>query len=172
MCDEMRAAEMRVDPTRPDGLSTICLRCERQQNRERVRRRRDSTRQHAYRTVGLDCPGFVYSAYDTDGRLLYVGETNNLFRRFFWPSKGHADSSSWWPLAVRMTVSVYRTKRDAQTAEAFLIERLQPPFNRKRGARRSEVEPTPVHTYSGDLHMSTPPPTGPLPLHPTTKETA
>lgn len=151
VCGEVRISRMYPAEERTDGHRTICLRHGREENAARALATRNQHRVRDYYSIGREAPGYVYRAFDAEGRLLYVGETNNLYRRFYWPGRGHADQSEWWPLAVRAEISVYASKEDAQTAEAFLIERLRPPYNRKRGAKRTHTEPEPLLTYSGEF---------------------
>lgn len=68
----------------------------------------------------------VYRAYDCDGRLLYVGRTNNLTRRI----KEHRTDRWWWaPLVTRLRVELAADHADAKARERDAIQSESPVFN-------------------------------------------
>lgn len=62
-----------------------------------------------------DIPHFVYRCYDRDGRLLYVGCTNNPVYRL----QSHA-ANSWWGSKIHSTRLIVFPNRD----KALSVERL------------------------------------------------
>lgn len=71
-------------------------------------------------------PSWVYWLRGTDGRLLYVGVTGNLRRRF----QQHAGKSWWSTVACREGVR-FPNRDGALQAETALIRRYRPPHNRQ-----------------------------------------
>lgn len=67
----------------------------------------------------------VYTVTDKQGRVIYVGQTNNLFSRM----AQHRNRSKWWPHAHRVTWQEMRTRVGALRLEERLIRTHQPPFN-------------------------------------------
>jgi hypothetical protein len=61
---------------------------------------------------------------DTDD-LLYIGITNNLFRRL----DRHEEKSWWWKHAGHVTWEIYPTRKRAYTAEQRLIHMYRPVGN-------------------------------------------
>lgn len=68
---------------------------------------------------------FVYQVLDEFGRVLYVGESRDVFARM----GQHKSTSEWYSKMKRLIVEEYATRQDAIHREADLIERAQPPFN-------------------------------------------
>jgi predicted GIY-YIG superfamily endonuclease len=68
----------------------------------------------------------LYRLYDADGRLLYIGITNDPNRR--WAQ--HARSSRWWPKVVTKKIEWLQSRSASLAAEKVEIERLNPPYNR------------------------------------------
>lgn len=76
----------------------------------------------------------VYRAYDTDGRLLYIGCTNNFTRRIGY----HRNVTEWYPDAAKWLRNEYPDRERAEMVEARAIRRLQPIHNIK--SQRDEKE--------------------------------
>lgn len=68
----------------------------------------------------------VYRLIDSNGRLLYIGRTNNLPRRL----DTHRQLAWWYPLVVRTRVQVHPSRASAHHAEEWAIHREQPAFNK------------------------------------------
>ncbi len=78
----------------------------------------------------VTCRVAVYRFYAADDRLLYVGITDDLLRR--WAE--HQKSSDWFPLAVRAEWTWYDSREEAAMAETLEIRRDLPEWNHaKRG---------------------------------------
>lgn len=67
----------------------------------------------------------LYSLFDADGSLLYVGVTDRMSARF----KQHAGEKDWWPQVARRTFVEYGTRAEALAAESALISSERPPCN-------------------------------------------
>lgn len=71
-------------------------------------------------------PAWVYRIYDTQGRLIYVGETLNLVVRL----AAHGDK--WWGTQIaKVKAKVYPNRGEAQAAERAAIKAERPRFNIK-----------------------------------------
>jgi predicted GIY-YIG superfamily endonuclease len=70
-------------------------------------------------------PTYVYEAYDSEGRLLYVGMTANLQGRV----DAHAQNKPWWGEVVDLKVATFETKKAALAAERLAIETRHPRYN-------------------------------------------
>jgi len=68
----------------------------------------------------------LYRHFALDGKLLYVGVTNEPRRR----AHGHRRRSPWWPLVSDITLAWYDSKRDALDAEGLAIRLERPAWNR------------------------------------------
>ena len=78
---------------------------------------------------GVEVRGFVYTARDVAGNVLYVGVTRNVERRM----KAHRRSSRWWRLHSTLEVEEFATLEEAADAEDRAICRHDPPFNVRGG---------------------------------------
>ncbi|GEP38844.1 hypothetical protein NPS01_25070 [Nocardioides psychrotolerans] len=68
----------------------------------------------------------VYAYYDATGRVLYVGQSNNLFNRH----KAHRSTAPWFATAMhRGTLSRHETRSAALAAEALAIAEMRPLHN-------------------------------------------
>lgn len=67
----------------------------------------------------------LYSYYDADDVLLYVGITDNLHERTY----AHVKRSSWMDFAARSTVERFPTREAAEAEEEERIRTLSPLFN-------------------------------------------
>ena len=74
-----------------------------------------------------DTPTSVYSYFDKNGRLLYVGVTSRGFER----AHEHSATKSWWWLSAGCSLEHYPTRSAALDRERELIERHNPPFNKQ-----------------------------------------
>ncbi|HXJ63028.1 MAG TPA: GIY-YIG nuclease family protein [Actinomycetota bacterium] len=75
---------------------------------------------------GVSEPTHVYHFYDRQGRLLYVGITNDLKRR--WAQ--HEADKPWWHLVARKESVQYPTREEAERVEEHQIRTHRPMFNR------------------------------------------
>lgn len=81
-------------------------------------------------------PYVVYVAYDEDGTILYVGQTNDLSQRLH---RHHCGYSPVYYLSHRIVIAYGAQDRSsARDIEAFLIERLQPKYNVQKPLRSME----------------------------------
>jgi excinuclease UvrABC nuclease subunit len=72
----------------------------------------------------MDLDYFVYRAFDSEGRVLYIGQTCNLGRRI----SDHV-CSSWWCDAASITWEHFDSREDALEAERAAIRAERPPHN-------------------------------------------
>jgi predicted GIY-YIG superfamily endonuclease len=75
---------------------------------------------------------FLYRAFDDGDRLLYVGITDNMFRRLM---NEHSASAKWIEYASRLDITQFPSKREARQAEVVAIKTEGPIFNRNGRAR-------------------------------------
>lgn len=75
--------------------------------------------------LGNELPTALYRLHATDDRLLYIGITDNLRRRF----REHAADKSWWPEVSRRTVAWYASRAAAESAEDAAIKAERPAHN-------------------------------------------
>lgn len=68
----------------------------------------------------------LYRLYDANGRLLYVGITDNPKIRF----EDHRTYKHWWHMVDDETVEWFDTRRDAALTEAQAILEEKPAYNR------------------------------------------
>ncbi len=82
----------------------------------------------------------LYRFFDSAGRLLYVGITDNLRTRF----NRHRRKSSWWAQAVRVGIQVFCNRTALEVAEQEAIESEGPlhntMYNRASGRARRKRE--------------------------------
>jgi predicted GIY-YIG superfamily endonuclease len=78
----------------------------------------------------------VYRQFDDAERLLYVGVTDDLNRRFRW----HLRHSPWVAFAVRRTISWFPSRGDAENSERAAIQNERPLFNRQHAAAGMHAE--------------------------------
>lgn len=78
----------------------------------------------------------LYRYFDADGRLLYLGITNDPSRR----DQAHKSKSkyTWYPLAASREVKWYATRSEAEAAETAALAAEQPPWNTKGTAGTSD----------------------------------
>lgn len=81
----------------------------------------------------------VYRAYDSGGRLLYIGSTVNFTARL----SNHRSTSWWAPLATRFDIEVHLSDEAARRAEMVAIDRERPAFNQALN-QRPVGEPMPL----------------------------
>ena len=67
----------------------------------------------------------LYRLYDRSGQLLYVGVTNNLFRRW----KQHSQDKAWWPAVHKFTQDWYPDRQSVEEAERRAIKSERPIHN-------------------------------------------
>lgn len=73
---------------------------------------------------------YVYRVYDDADRLIYVGCTNNLFRRL-----AQQEEMAWWaPQGAKVRAKVYPTQTEGLAAERKAIQTEHPRWN--VGARK------------------------------------
>lgn len=94
--------------------------------------------------MSADRTHFVYRAYDSRERPLYVGCTGNLSQRY----ANHRATSAWFQYATDLKMAGPFEKADAFAREKALILELRPTFNalpehalmvRRRAKRLTEV---------------------------------
>lgn len=73
----------------------------------------------------------LYRHYDAKGNLLYVGQSNNAFKRY----EGHQSTSKWAVASVMMRVEHFASREAAMAAEQTAILTENPQFNRCTIAR-------------------------------------
>lgn len=76
---------------------------------------------------------FVYQGWSADGDLLYVGVTDNIYRRLADHDRSNAE---WLHEATRVTCEQYASREDALRVESSLIRSAQPKYNRAENWRR------------------------------------
>lgn len=100
---------------------------------------------------------YVYRAFDTQDRLLYVGCTSDPLNRF---NCHRSHKSPWLPFAARLTWEVFPTRTAAFGAESLAIMGEEPRYNQagKRGAVTGEPFPDaePSGVVLGDLILHAP----------------
>jgi predicted GIY-YIG superfamily endonuclease len=69
----------------------------------------------------------LYRFFDADGKLLYLGVSDNLAARFKW----HRETQSWWGDVARKTIAWYGTRNKALAAEDYAIKTERPAHNRQ-----------------------------------------
>lgn len=67
----------------------------------------------------------LYRFFDADGRLLYVGISDNIRSRW----GHHRNHKSWWPDVARATVELFDTWGAAAEAEDLAIKTEDPLYN-------------------------------------------
>lgn len=102
----------------------------------RCRPQRRTSRRPAVTMLGVKASA-VYRWRADDGRLLYVGVTDNWDRR----SREHAARSPWFGRARYCHIVWYSTRAEADAAERAAIRSERPAYNRQgtgsaRRARR------------------------------------
>lgn len=74
----------------------------------------------------------VYRLFDIDGRLLYVGISNNPHARW----RSHAHTKPWWGDVVTREIEWHPTREGAEQAETHLVGALRPKWNTAPGMPR------------------------------------
>ena len=74
---------------------------------------------------GLVAPTALYRLFDEGGRLLYVGVTQRLERRF----AAHRREKPWWGLVDYSELEWFDRRQDALAAEMAAIKTEHPEFN-------------------------------------------
>lgn len=69
----------------------------------------------------------LYRLYDAEGRLLYIGITDNPRRR--WVQHAAKQADAWWPDVARKSIEWFPSRGAAEAAEVRAIEREGPPYN-------------------------------------------
>ncbi|MGQ9348922.1 GIY-YIG nuclease family protein [Mycolicibacterium gilvum] len=69
---------------------------------------------------------YLYRLYDKGGRLLYVGITDNCFRRW----KEHSKDKEWWRHVHQFTQDWYPDRQSVEAAERRAISTEAPLFNK------------------------------------------
>lgn len=77
-------------------------------------------------------PHDVYTAYDADGRVIYVGQSFNALQRL----AQHRYTSPWGRIWSRIELRSFPTRSDALLYEAALIRAHEPPHNLDRPVSR------------------------------------
>lgn len=96
----------------------------------------------------------LYRHFDTDGRLLYVGISNDTLRRLC----QHKERSHWFEQIARVDIEFFDSRDDALAAESAAIANESPAFNIRLGFVRS-VHPGNVARVDrgsfGVMHLGT-----------------
>ena len=79
----------------------------------------------------------VYTLYDANERVLYVGRTIDPLARITW----HSDMSEFWSLVARTELRYCATLAEALDVEAARISELQPPYNKHFTSRHRSNSP-------------------------------
>lgn len=74
---------------------------------------------------------YLYRHYDKDGKLLYVGVSNN----FEFRTQSHRYTSVWYEQIVRFTVDIYEDRKSVLKAEDLAIKNEEPLYNRPPGKK-------------------------------------
>lgn len=77
------------------------------------------------RNSRLGSKGGVYVAYNSIGKVLYVGKTKNLENRF----KGHRKDSEFYPYVESLVLFEVTDEFKKEIAETYLINELKPLYN-------------------------------------------
>ena|SRR3990167_632419 len=67
----------------------------------------------------------VYTAWDTNGVMLYVGISKNVAQRLY----GHRYKSKWWAIAIKIRITFFSSKKEALQEEQKLEAEFAPLFN-------------------------------------------
>lgn len=86
-----------------------------------------------------DVETIVYRFYAESGRLLYVGITEEVAKRFLRHS-----GRLWWPEAVTVRLEAYAARREALAVEADAISNEAPIHNRMVPPEPVDSLPRPV----------------------------
>lgn len=87
----------------------------------------------------------VYKAYDTDGQLLYVGVSVNVFKRL----REHKQYAAWMPHSARVDVVQYLNRNAARAEEARCIREDGPLYNvTKENAWGCELSEVTVEAFT------------------------
>jgi len=79
----------------------------------------------------------VYRTYDLHGRLLYIGETDNVRRRFY----QHKSEGIWLHRMTERCVREYADPEYAKAVEVRAIRMLRPMYNVRDRVDRSPPPP-------------------------------
>lgn len=91
--------------------------------------------------VHADVETIVYRFYAEDGRLLYVGITEEVAKRFLRHSE-----RLWWPEALTVRLEVYAARSEALAVEADAISNESPLHNRMVPPEPHDFLPLPLST--------------------------
>ncbi|WP_250029677.1 GIY-YIG nuclease family protein [Paractinoplanes maris] len=80
---------------------------------------------------GMEQPS-VYRFFDAADRLLYVGCTSNIIRRFMQHSSPLSPSLAWWPVQRRHVIETFGSMPEAFAAEDRIIDTELPLFAKSR----------------------------------------
>lgn len=82
----------------------------------------------------------LYRVYDEDGRLLYVGITNNPPARF----RSHRATKQWWAMVAHIFTKTYDSRAALREAEREAIKTEHPTYNVVHNAGRDDRPTDPV----------------------------
>lgn len=89
-------------------------------------------------------PVALYRHYDSDGRLLYIGQSANPIRRII----SHRHSGSWVHMISTITIEWLPNRAEAIVAERSAIASEKPPFNViDRPPNHQDRWPSPLGQY-------------------------
>jgi predicted GIY-YIG superfamily endonuclease len=78
----------------------------------------------------------LYRVFDAADQLLYVGITEDLFKRL----SQHRDQSGWFDQASRLVIEWYGTREACRQAESSAIKAERPLWNRQESPCRGAAE--------------------------------
>lgn len=94
---------------------------------------------------------FVYTLFNGEDELLYVGMSSNLMTRI----SGHLRSQPWADEIATVGVSSHPSRALAEKVEADLIKEGNPKYNKKNGICRSEfLGFFPINQFSADERVA------------------
>ncbi|MEW2225730.1 GntR family transcriptional regulator [Streptomyces sp. NPDC007044] len=93
---------------------------------------------HVPRRRNKQVPTALYRLFDTEGRLLYAGISDDPDRRW----RQHADDKSWWPQVASKTVEWFDTEPEARAAETAAIKTELPVHNKSNAASPMSLSAT------------------------------
>ena len=96
-------------------------------------------------------PHFLYFLWNAAGELLYVGETDNLARRF---AEHQRDKRkiSWWHEVARQTFQTYDSRMLAKMAESDAIATMNPRYNERGKTVRSNLSAAHPVEWNGQTY--------------------
>ena len=92
--------------------------------------------------------GYVYALMAFTEEVLYVGQTIDVETRLFIQSTAHKYDKDWFFQVAQVDVYTYPIGVQEE-AERWLIQRLEPVYNKVRPKPRRDTEPEPLSVVRG-----------------------